>query len=163
MRNSISRRALSAVLAATMVVTNISPSMTSMAYAYEMSTEGVERYDQGEYGGDYYEDFTSGKSVEVTQPSNDSAKEEAEKLRAAEAVPQEAGVGSSGTSGGKININTADAALLTQIPGVGESKAKSIIAYRDEHGPFKSTEDLMKVSGIAAASFEKMRDYITAE
>ncbi|MBO5502938.1 MAG: helix-hairpin-helix domain-containing protein [Lachnospiraceae bacterium] len=95
-------------------------------------------------------------------------KEEAEKLRASEAVPQEAGTpetgaGSSGTAGGKININTADAALLTQIPGVGESKAKSIIAYRDEHGPFKSTEDLMKVSGIAAASFEKMRDYITAE
>ena len=95
-------------------------------------------------------------------------KEEAEKLRAAEAVPQEAGApeagaGSSGTAGGKININTADAALLTQIPGVGESKAKSIIAYRDEHGPFRTTEDLMKVSGIAAASFEKMRDYITAE
>ena len=95
-------------------------------------------------------------------------KEEAEKLRASEAVPQEAGTpetgaGSSGTAGGKININTADAALLTQIPGVGESKAKSIIAYRDEHGPFRTTEDLMKVSGIAAASFEKMRDYITAE
>ncbi len=65
--------------------------------------------------------------------------------------------------GGRININTADAALLTKIPGIGESKAKSIIAYRDEHGPFRSAEDLMKVSGIAAASFEKMKDYITAE
>ncbi|MBR5598130.1 MAG: helix-hairpin-helix domain-containing protein [Lachnospiraceae bacterium] len=61
---------------------------------------------------------------------------------------------------GKINLNTADEALLRTLPGIGESRAKSILAYRDTHGPFEKIEDIMKVSGIKEAAFEKIKDKI---
>ena len=61
---------------------------------------------------------------------------------------------------GKVNLNTADEALLCTLPGIGESRAKSIIAYRKEHGPFEKPDDIMKVSGIKQAAFEKIRDYV---
>ena len=61
---------------------------------------------------------------------------------------------------GKINLNTADEALLCTLPGIGESRAKSILAYRDTHGPFEKIEDIMKVSGIKEAAFEKIKDKI---
>ena len=60
-----------------------------------------------------------------------------------------------------ININTADAAKLEELPGIGATKANSIIAYREEVGGFKSIEDLKNVSGIGDATFEKLKDYIT--
>ena len=61
---------------------------------------------------------------------------------------------------GRININTASAEVLTQIPGVGNSRAESIVAYREEHGDFARIEDIMKVSGIKTGIFEGMKDYI---
>lgn len=60
----------------------------------------------------------------------------------------------------RININTADITTLTGLKGVGETRAKSIIAYREENGGFKSIEDIMNVSGIGPASFEKIKDDI---
>ena len=60
-----------------------------------------------------------------------------------------------------ININTATADELQNIPGIGEAKAQSIISYREENGDFKSIEDIMNVSGIGEKSFEKMKDKIT--
>jgi competence protein ComEA len=74
---------------------------------------------------------------------------------------QESAAESTSADDGRININTADAAGLMQIPGVGESRAEAILAYRREHGSFGSIEDIMKVSGIKDALFEKMKDYIT--
>lgn len=65
------------------------------------------------------------------------------------------------TKSGKIDLNTADEAQLCTLPGIGESRAKSIINYREEHGLFQKTEDVMKVSGIKEAAFEKIKDYIT--
>ena len=62
---------------------------------------------------------------------------------------------------GKVNLNTADEALLCTLPGIGESRAKSIIAYRKEHGPFQKLEDVMKVSGIKEAAFTKIKEYVT--
>ena len=62
---------------------------------------------------------------------------------------------------GKIDLNTADEALLCTLPGIGESRAKSIIAYRSEHGAFKRIEDVMQVSGIKEAAFEKIKEYVT--
>lgn len=61
----------------------------------------------------------------------------------------------------KVNLNTADEALLCTLPGIGQSRAKSILAYRDEHGKFETTEDIMNVSGIKEAAYEKIKDYIT--
>lgn len=65
------------------------------------------------------------------------------------------------TSDGKININTADKATLCTLPGIGENKANSIIAYRQEHGNFSSITDIMKVSGIKEGGFQKIEAYIT--
>lgn len=61
----------------------------------------------------------------------------------------------------KISLNTAPLDLLVTIPGVGESKAKSIIEYRETKGQFKTIEEVMNVSGIGEALFEKIKDYIT--
>ena len=70
--------------------------------------------------------------------------------------------GSGSPDGGqKININTASEEELTGIPGVGESKAKRIVEYREQNGRFESIEDIMKVTGIKENSFRKMRDFIT--
>ena len=61
----------------------------------------------------------------------------------------------------KINLNTADKALLCTLPGIGESRAESILAYRQEHGDFEKAEDIMKVSGIKEAAYEKIKEYVT--
>ena len=60
----------------------------------------------------------------------------------------------------KIDLNTADETILCTLPGIGESRAKSIIMYRQENGPFRSPEDVMNVSGIKEAAYEKIKDYI---
>ena len=59
-----------------------------------------------------------------------------------------------------VNINTASKEELMTLPGIGESRAESIIAYREENGGFKSIEDIMKVSGIKDAAFSKIKKYI---
>lgn len=61
---------------------------------------------------------------------------------------------------GLVNLNTADAALMT-LPGIGESRAKAIISYREQHGAFAQIEDIMKISGIKQAAFSKIKDKIT--
>lgn len=66
-----------------------------------------------------------------------------------------------GMSGGKVNLNTADAATLDTLPGVGPATAAKIIAWREQHGRFASVEDLLDVSGIGAAKFESLRDLVT--
>ena len=62
---------------------------------------------------------------------------------------------------GKVNLNTATKEMLMTIPGVGASKAEDIISYRNKHGAFTKIEDVMKISGIKEALFEKMKEYIT--
>ena len=68
---------------------------------------------------------------------------------------------SSSNSLEKINLNTATLEELQTLSGIGESKAQAIITYREEVGAFEKIEDLMKVSGIGEALYEKVKDYIT--
>ena len=59
-----------------------------------------------------------------------------------------------------VNINQAGAEELMTLPGIGESRAADIIAYREINGPFASIEDIKNVSGIKDAVFQKIKDKI---
>ena len=65
------------------------------------------------------------------------------------------------TAAGLVNINTADLTVLCTLPGIGESRAKDIIAYREKNGAFVSCEDIMKVPGIKTSVYSKIIDKIT--
>ena len=78
------------------------------------------------------------------------SKEEADQSQA-EAKAQEAGL---------ININKASKEQLMTLPGIGESRAEDIIRYREDSGGFQKIEDIMKVSGIKDAAFQKIKDSI---
>ena len=67
----------------------------------------------------------------------------------------------SSTSTEKININTATLEELQTLSGIGESKAKAIIEYREENGNFSKPEDILNVSGIGESVYEKIKDNIT--
>jgi competence protein ComEA len=77
----------------------------------------------------------------------------AETAPAAEAAPAAA----------KVNINTADAAGLAALKGIGEKKAQAIIEYREKNGPFKSVDDLVHVKGIGEKTVADLKDQITVE
>lgn len=60
-----------------------------------------------------------------------------------------------------VDINRADAATLAaSLNGIGPAKAEAIVAYREEHGPFKSVEQLAEVKGVGLKTVEKNREYI---
>ena len=61
----------------------------------------------------------------------------------------------------KVNINTASVQELTSLPGIGQAKAEAIVKYREANGPFKSVDDITKVSGIGPKMLEKLKDEIT--
>lgn len=62
-----------------------------------------------------------------------------------------------------LDLNTASAAELAQLPGIGPELAERIIAYRTEHGAFGSTEEIMEVSGIGEGKFAGLEGRITVE
>lgn len=61
---------------------------------------------------------------------------------------------------GRVNINTAGIEELCTISGIGQSRAESIVTYREQNGAFESIEDIMKVSGIKEGLFQKIKDKI---
>lgn len=85
--------------------------------------------------------------------------------RIGETPPAEAetgeGGGTSGSNSSKINLNSATAAELTQLPGVGEVTAEAIVSHRDTVGKFSSVEQLLDISGIGPAKFDKLQDLVT--
>jgi competence protein ComEA len=66
-------------------------------------------------------------------------------------------------SDGKININTAGSATLETLPSIGPVIAQRIIDYRLANGPFAQLEEIMDVSGIGPATFERIKDLITTK
>ena len=103
--------------------------------------------------------------MQIYVPTTEEKEKSQEWIHTGDAWGQQeniSGVTASGSSGsaGKININTADVTTLCTLPGIGESRASSIVAYREEHGGFSTIEDIMKVSGIKDAAFGKIKDKI---
>jgi competence protein ComEA len=66
----------------------------------------------------------------------------------------------SSDSDGTINLNTATAEQLMTLPGIGQSKADSILSYRETHGSFSSVEEIMNVDGIKEGVYNRIKDNI---
>ncbi len=62
---------------------------------------------------------------------------------------------------GRTNLNSATADDLDDLPGVGPVTATAILVWRDEHGPFRSVDDLLEVKGIGEATLDELRDLVT--
>ena len=83
-----------------------------------------------------------------------------------EIVGQEQNNVQSGTASGasleddRVDLNTATKEQLMTLPGIGESKAQSIIAWRQDHGSFQKIEDLMEIEGIKEGVFSKIKDSV---
>ena len=75
--------------------------------------------------------------------------------------PGSGGAGGTGGAAGTVNINTADAAALETLPGVGPALASSIIAWRDENGAFRAVDELLAVSGIGEKTLDGFRQQVT--
>ncbi|NTW28004.1 MAG: ComEA family DNA-binding protein [Coriobacteriia bacterium] len=71
--------------------------------------------------------------------------------------------GAVATAGRPVNINTADAAMLDTLPGIGPTTAAKIIADRTANGPFKSTDDLGRVSGIGDKTLADLEGLISVK
>lgn len=82
--------------------------------------------------------------------------------RLGEEVSQQTSTAQGASPSSKININSADAETLVTLTGIGDTKAKAIIAYREANGPFSSIEELVNVKGIAALTLDVFRDLIEA-
>lgn len=76
-------------------------------------------------------------------------------------VPRIGGGTSRSTVSGPVNINTASAYDLRNLPEIGEQLASGIVEYRMQHGPFGTVEDIMNVDGIGRSRFEAIKDLIT--
>lgn len=103
-----------------------------------------------------------------TPDADESLLNRAEVLRDGQQVyvPREgeqprAAVEGGGESGGTVNINTASAAELESLPGIGPALAARIVAHRETNGPFTSAEGLTAVSGIGERKLEGMIDMVT--
>ena len=67
------------------------------------------------------------------------------------------------TAADVVNLNSADAdTLAATMVGIGPAKAAAIVAYREQHGPFKTVDDLLLVQGIGESTLSKNRDRVTA-
>jgi competence protein ComEA len=80
-----------------------------------------------------------------------------------ETLPPSTGIDSgAAAAAGPVDLNTATPEALDALPGVGPATAAAIVRDRDEHGPFRSVDDLARVRGIGPAKLEQLRDLVTA-
>ena len=133
---------------------------------YELE-EGARLYDLIALSGGLNED-AAGDYINQAQKLTDGKRyyiptvKELEDLSVAERI--EGAENDDGDSKDKqVNINTADAAELLTLPGIGEAKAGSIIEYRNANGKFKTIEDLMNIPGIKEGLFNRIASRIVAE
>ncbi len=87
--------------------------------------------------------------MQIVIPSRAEAAEEKERLR----LQRE----------GMVNINKASMEQLCSLPGIGESRAAAIVAYREKQGGFQTKEEIMQVTGIKEGMYEKIKDNIYIE
>ena len=64
---------------------------------------------------------------------------------------------------GVVNVNTATLEQLQLLPGIGESRARAILATREARGGFKSVDELVEVKGIGEASLARLRPFVRVE
>ena len=75
-------------------------------------------------------------------------------------APPPAGSEPAAEGGGLVDLNTATAAELETLPGIGPSTAQNIVAHREENGRFLAVEEIMNVTGIGPAKYEQIKDLI---
>ena len=124
---------------------------------YELP-EGSRITDAVEAAGGMTED-AAGTYLNQAQLVSDGQKIEVPSAEEAKALTEAAEVSASGV----VNLNRATEAELMTLPGIGESKAKEIIRYRESKGGFQKPEDLMNISGIKEGVYNKIKDQITIE
>ena len=62
-----------------------------------------------------------------------------------------------------LDLNSASESDLTRLPGIGEKRAAEIAAWREEHGRFTDTEELMEINGIGEAIYTRLAPYVAVE
>lgn len=63
----------------------------------------------------------------------------------------------------KVNLNIAEAWLISALPGIGQETAQAIVDYRTQHGPFRRIEDLLRIRGIGSSTLNKIKGLVTLE
>lgn len=76
-------------------------------------------------------------------------------------VPVNVSGSPTGTLDYRVNLDTADAATLELLPGIGRVSAAAIVKYRTQHGPFKSLQEIQNVPGIGPVRANLIRPYVT--
>lgn len=121
--------------------------------AYEASVNQAKHISDGDFIRIYtvseVESFNERREVSIEIPLSESEASDIDVLNTAS------------ENDGLINLNTASKEELMTLPGIGESKADMIIAYREEKGSFQNIEDIMNISGIKEKAFSKVKDKIT--
>jgi comEA protein len=93
----------------------------------------------------------------------DSIRKKEDSLKSADGKKKKKGKKGDDLKEKSININSASKEQLTLLPGIGDSTAEKILAYRKEYGNFRKIEDIMKIKGIGTKKFDKFKSFITIE